>query len=164
MKKIIFFLVPAISLLLLLQSTIISAQDLQSAIKLTRSEQFRKAGQSFELLVKRDPSNANVYFYYGENFLQKYFSDTLTYSFAEISDSAIRLFHVGIEKQQDNPLNYVGLGEIELIRKNKVSAQSYFDQALSFLPSKSNKQSYLSKKEQAVVMIKMANAYVSPCE
>jgi tetratricopeptide (TPR) repeat protein len=160
MKKMMFFLVPAISLLLLHQSTIVSAQDLQSTIKLTRSEQFRKAGQSFQSLVKRDPSNANVYFYYGENFLQKYFSDTLTYSFAEISDSAIRLFHVGIEKQQDNPLNYVGLGEIELIRKNKVSAQVYFDQALSLLPSKSNKQSSLSKKDQAVVLIKMANAFV----
>ncbi|MCK7520626.1 MAG: hypothetical protein MZV64_24490 [Ignavibacteriales bacterium] len=44
--------------------------------------------------------------------------------------------------------------------KEKTEAQSYFDKAISLLPSKENKTSTLSKKEQAVVMIKMANAYL----
>ena len=57
-------------------------------------------------------------------------------------------------------MNYVGMGEIELIRNKVSDAQSYFNQALSLLPSRSNKESGLSKKEQAVVMIKIANAYL----
>jgi len=160
MKKTGFAFLFIPSLLLCNLATSVFAQDLQSAIKLTRSEQFRKAEQTFQILLKRNPVEADIYFYYGENYLQKYFSDTLTYSYAEVFDSASRLFRTGIEKQPENPLNYVGMGEIELIRNKVSDAQSYFNQALCMLPSKSNKESGLSKKEQAVVMIKIANAYI----
>jgi tetratricopeptide (TPR) repeat protein len=138
----------------------VNAQDLQSAIRLTRSEQFRKADQIFRSLLQKTPDDGNVYFYYGENYLQKYFSDTLTYSISEMADSANTLFQSGIKFEPGNPLNYVGLGEVELIKRRMTQAQSYFDKALSMLPSQGSRTSTLSKKEQAVVMIKMANAYL----
>jgi len=155
---ILFLLIPGIVLCNLTKT--VSAQDLQTAIKLSRSEQFRKAEQTFKILLKKDPVEANTYFYFGENYLQKYFSDTLTYSYTAISDSAGLLFKTGIEKRPENPLNYVGMGEIELIRNKISKAQAYFNQALSLLPSRANKESALPKKDQAVVMIKIANAYL----
>jgi len=159
MKKIVFNWLIIVVLLLFMDLNVFS-QDLKSAIKLTRSEQFSKADLTYKSILQKNPADGSIYFYYGENFLQKYFSDTLTYSFTEMSDSASRQFKSGTLAEVDNPLNYVGLGEIELIKKNKSEAQSYFDKALSLLPSKSNKESTLSKKEQAVVMIKMASAYL----
>jgi len=160
MKTLMFKPIIIFILLLFMRGTTILAQDLQSAIKLTRSEQFRKADLVFQSVLQKNPDDGNTYFYYGENFLQKYFSDTLTFSYKGMADSANRLFQSGIKNAPDNPLNYVGLGEIELIKKKNTDAQSYFDKAFSFLPSKTNKSSDLSKKEQAVVMIKMANAYL----
>jgi tetratricopeptide (TPR) repeat protein len=160
MKKVVFTSIISFLLLYLFINSNVVAQDLRSAIKLTRSEQFSKADLIFRSILQKNPGDGKIYFYYGENFLQKYFSDTLTYSFAEMADSASKLFKSGTLHEADNPLNYVGLGEIQLIKKNKSEAQSFFDKALSLLPSKSNKASVLSKKEQAVVMIKIASAYL----
>jgi len=160
MKKIVFNSSLILVLFLLIIDLRGFSQDLQSAIKLTRSEQFNKADLIFKSILRKGPVNGSTYFYYGENFLQKYFSDTLTYSYTEMADSAKRLFQAGIKNEAGNPLNYVGLGEIELIKKKDTRAQLYFDTAISMLPSKTNKASTLSKKEQAVVMIKMANAYL----
>ncbi len=148
--KSIFFSV----ILLLLQKSIVYPQDLQSAIKLTRSEQFCKADQIFKSVLEKNPGDGSIYFYYGENYLQKYFSDTLTYAYNEMADSAKTLFLMGTVKAPDNPLNYVGLGEIELIMKDTIEAQKHFDKVLSLLPSKKNKNSTISKKEHAIVLIK----------
>jgi tetratricopeptide (TPR) repeat protein len=160
MKKVVFISSLFMVLLLLVKDISGFSQDLRSAIRLTRSEQFNKADLIFKSILSKEPANGSAYFYYGENFLQKYFSDTLTYSYIEMADSARRLFLEGISNQSGNPLNYVGLGEIELIKKKGTRAQSYFDTAISMLPSKSNKISTLSKKEQAIVLIQMANAYL----
>jgi len=160
MKKKLLKPIIILVLALFISGINMNAQDLQSAIKLTRSEQFRKADLVFQSVLQKNPGDGNAYFYYGENYLQKYFSDTLTFSYKEMADSANRLFQSGIKNAPDNPLNYIGLGEIELIKKKKTDAQSYFDKAFSYLPTKTNKSSDLSKKEQAVVMIKMANAYL----
>jgi tetratricopeptide (TPR) repeat protein len=160
MKKVINFLINIFFLVSPILSSNALAQDLHSAIKLTRSERFDQADLIFKSILQKNTNNGMGHFYYGENFLQKYFSDTLTYSYQEMADSASKQFQSGIISDHENPLNYVGLGEIELIKKNKSEAQSFFDKALSLLPSKSNKASTLSKKEQAVVMIKMADAYL----
>jgi predicted Zn-dependent protease len=160
MKMIVFPSIIMLFLLLLIMALNVFSQDLKSAIRLTRSEQFSKADLTYKSILPKNPADGSIYYYYGENYLQKYFSDTLTYSFVEMADSASSLFQSGTKNEPGNPLNYVGLGEIELIKKKKIEAQSYFDKANSLLPSKSNKESTLSKKEQAVVMIKMASAYL----
>jgi len=160
MKKSMFNVVTAFILLVILPCSSGFTQDLQSAIKLTRSEQFRKADLIYKEVLIKNPGDGSAYFYYGENFLQKYFSDTLTYSAIQMADSANGFFQTGIRKEPENPLNYVGLGATELIKKNNAAAHVHFDKAISLLPSKTNKTSKLSKKEQAVVMIKMAHAYL----
>ena len=108
MKKIVFNWLIIVVLLLFMDLNVFS-QDLKSAIKLTRSEQFSKADLIYKSILQKNPADGSIYFYYGENFLQKYFSDTLTYSFTEMSDSAGRQFKSGTLAEVDNPLNYVGL-------------------------------------------------------
>jgi tetratricopeptide (TPR) repeat protein len=160
MKKIEFKTVMPLILIIGLFYKNVNGQDLQTAIRLTRSEQFSKADLLFKSMLQKKPVDGKVYFYYGENFLQKYFSDTLSYSYPKMADTASRFFKSGIANNSGEPLNYVGLGEIELIKKNNSEAQSYFDKANSLLPSTNNKSSVLSNNDQAVVMIKMANAYL----
>jgi len=45
----------------------VSAFDmkLNAALKLAASEQYEEAGQAFEEMLKSDPGNGNVYYYYG---------------------------------------------------------------------------------------------------
>jgi tetratricopeptide (TPR) repeat protein len=150
-----------IGILLLITSGMpANSQDLKSGIKQTRNEQYSRANKTFQSILQKNPKDGSIYYYYGDNFLQKYFSDTLSYNFSELSDSARKQFSSGLQTDPDNPLNYIGLGEIELIKRNMNEAQSYFDKSLSLLPSRSNKNSSVSKKEQAVVYIKMANAFI----
>jgi predicted Zn-dependent protease len=149
-----------VTIMVLMPDKAMFAQDLQSAIRLTRSEQFRKADFVYKTLLQKNPNDGSAHFYYGENYLQKYYSDTLTYSITEMADSAFSLFQSGIMVEPENPLNYVGCGEIALVKRKMPEAQANFSKALDLLPSKINKRSNLSKKEQAVVMIKMANAYL----
>ena len=158
MKKVLLFSV--ITILIVFSSQRLTSQDLQTGIKLTRSEQFRKADLIYKSIIRKTPKNGNAWFYYGENFLQKYFSDTLTYSIKEMADSAGNVFRSGIDAEVSNPLNYVGIGEVGLISKKQTEAESDFEKALSLLPSKSNKSSSVSKQDQAVVYIRIANAYL----
>ena len=58
----------------------LQAQDLVSAIKLTRSEQYDKAEAMLKELIQKEPSNSKNYFYLGENYLLDYFADTISNS------------------------------------------------------------------------------------
>ncbi|HNW76316.1 MAG TPA: hypothetical protein PKJ28_05470 [Bacteroidales bacterium] len=138
----------------------LSAQDLKSAISLTRSEQYQAAEKQFKALVQTMPNNGDVWFYYGDNYLKKYFSDSTIVSFKEMTDSASMLFNKGIQVAPNNPLNFVGLAEISLMKKDKAGAQSYLDKVTPLLPSRQNKNIEMSPEEQAVVYIKIADAYV----
>ncbi len=137
-----------------------NAQDIQTAISLTRSEQFNDAGALFRSLIEKDPTDGTTYFYYGDNYLQKYYSDPQNSSFKSLVDSAEQVFKAGIVKDSLNPLNYIGLGKISLVRQHDEMAQASFRRAFSMLPSKTNKTSKITKAEQAVVYIKVADSYV----
>jgi tetratricopeptide (TPR) repeat protein len=150
---IVFFLIT-------LSAGIINAQDLPSAIRLTRAERFSDASAVLKSLIQKNPNDGDVYFYYGENFLQKYFSDTLNYSFNEMADSASYFYQKGISNDPANPLNYVGMGGIALIRKNQPKAQEYFTKTMTLLPSKANKGLVMVPEKHATALIKMAAAYI----
>ena len=45
------------------------AQDLTSAILLTKSEQYDKAGAMLKEIIQKDPSNSKAYFFLGENII-----------------------------------------------------------------------------------------------
>jgi len=136
------------------------AQDIQTAFKLTRAERFEDASVAFKALLQKNLGDGDIYYYYGENFLQEYYSDTTNNSFKELSDSAKVLFSRGTTAEPANPLNYVGLGQIALMVRDMSKAQQNFSKAISLLPSKANKTIIMAPEKQATVYIKLANAYV----
>jgi tetratricopeptide (TPR) repeat protein len=146
--------------ILILVPGLSDAQDLQSAINLTRGERYFTAGKLYQSLLLKDSSDSKIYYYYGENYLQKYFADTVNVPFLKMADSAELLFKKGIQKDPLNPLCYAGMGEISLVRKTDHQAQKYFNKAIGLLPSKTNQNSMISAKDQATVYIQMASAFI----
>jgi len=138
----------------------VHAQDLQTAFKLTRAERFEDASAAFKALLQKNLKDGDIYYYYGENFLQEYYSDTTNNSSKELSDSAQVLFSRGTIADPANPLNYVGLGQIALMLRDMSKAQQNFFRAISLLPSKANKGLVMAPEKQATVYIKLANAYI----
>jgi len=145
---------------ILFTGTILHAQDLQSAFRLTRAERFEDANAAFKTLLQKNMKDGDIYYYYGENFLQEYYSDTTNNSLKELSDSAKILYSKGTEADPANPLNYVGLGQIALMYRDMPKAQQDFAKAISLLPSKANKSIVMAADKQATVYIKLANAYI----
>jgi tetratricopeptide (TPR) repeat protein len=138
------------------------AQDLASAIKLTKSEQFESAKAIYEKLIAVEPANGDNYFYYAENFLWTHFADTFSVLFSDVADPAKAAFQKGTEVDPENPLCYVGLGKIALLSGNSADAATNFNLALSKLPSKTNKTSTLSPERQALTYAKIAEAMIQP--
>jgi len=150
-----------IALLLFFQlSSSLVAQDLNTAIKLTKSEQFSAAASMFKQLIKQTPADGDIYYYYGRNCMEKYNSDTLNVSFEEKADSAKAIFELGVKQDPSNPLNFVGLGGLKMIKKDMAGAQAEFDKAQALLPSKANKLIKMAPDRQGKILIQMAEAYV----
>lgn len=116
----------------------VQAQSLKDAIKLTENEQFVKAGQIFKQQLEAQPTNGDVYFFYGENYFK---NDNL--------DSARILFQKGIDVNASNPLNYVGVGKVHWYNKNTTEANAAFHRAKT-----------LSQSKNATVLYKIAEAYI----
>lgn len=113
------------------------SDGLKSALKLTASEQYEIAEQTFEALLKKEPGNGDVYYYYGETFIKDYLSDTLSNSLKDIGTKADELFRKGIQQDPSNELNDVGLGAIYLLRSgDTISADKYFMKAEESIPIK----------------------------
>jgi tetratricopeptide (TPR) repeat protein len=136
------------------------SQDLKNAINLTRNEQFFMASSAFKQLIRENPSNGDLYFYYGDSFLDRYLTDTINYDFGRLSDSARIQFDLGIQNDPNNPLNYVGRGELNLLHRKPDLAQPEFAKAISLLPSKANKSIQMAPERHAKVLIKIADAYI----
>lgn len=138
----------------------VNAQDVKTAIKLIQSEQFEAADKAFRDLLSKEPKNGDAYYYFGENFLKSYFTDTAAVSFIEMLDSASFYYTKGIKADAANPLNYVGLGSVSLYKKDVAGAKAQFDRAQSILPSKKYKDSPVTKPKAALALAKMAEAYI----
>ncbi len=137
----------------------LSAQDINSALKLTYKEQFDAADNAFSSLIKSEPANGKYYYYSGENQLASYYLDTANVSFKEVAVKAVERFNQGISASPNEPLNYIGLGKVALIQKNRTLALEKFAKAESFLPVKKEK-SLLTKPDQAQIYVRLADAYV----
>jgi len=136
------------------------AQDLQTAIKLYKSEQFAASSSAFKKLIIQSPDNGDIYYYYGVSFLKNYQSDTLNNSFAEMADSAKTVFELGANKDPKNPFNFVGLGGISLLRHDVIQANPFFAKANSLLPSKGNKSIVMTPQRHSLVLLNMAEFYI----
>jgi len=139
----------------------LAQMDLKKAISLTQSELFDDANIAYKNLIKTQPKNGDYYYYLGENFLNSYFSDTVAVSLREMEDSAFIFFKKGSQMASLNPLNFVGLGKIALLKGDVTGAKTQFDMALSKLPSKTNKDSDIPKEGQALTKAKIAEAWIS---
>jgi predicted Zn-dependent protease len=156
-KKI--FILAALVNLFALSSFNGQSQTLTDAIRLMQSEQFDNAKKAFKTVITKEPRNGDAYFYFGQCYLYSFIVDSLSYTLDEVADSAYFYYKKGTESDQLNPLNFTGLGKIELLKKNAVDAKTHFDKAISLLPSKTNKNSEISKAKQALTYAKIAEAY-----
>ena len=135
--------------------------DIKKAISLTQSELYDDADKVYKELIKKEPRNGDNYYYLGESFLKSYFSDTVAVSLSEMEDSATVYYKKGTVLSSLNPLNFVGLGKIALLKNDINGAKAQFDLALSKLPSKTNKNSEITKQGQALTKAKIAEAWVT---
>lgn len=122
----------------ILLSVIAHSQTLQDAIKLTNNEEFEQADKVFTALEKAQPTVGNIYFYRGENF----------YNWGKL-DSAQICYQKGMAVNALEPLNYVGLGKVELANGDSKSAADNFYKAKT-----------ISKEKDPLVLSKIAEAYI----
>jgi tetratricopeptide (TPR) repeat protein len=135
-------------------------QDLNSALNLTYQEQFEAADNAFNALSAKEPANGKYFYYSGENQLASYFIDPTNIPFDAIAKKALERYNKGIAANANEPLNYVGLGKVALIKNDKAVADENFTKAQSFLPAKKVKSS-LTKPDQATLLVRLAEAYVT---
>jgi len=149
MKKISF-------LLSIVSCQVSVAQTLQDAIKLTESEQFEKASSAYMLLIQREPTNGDNYFFYGENYFKE---EVLDSSFKAIDlDSARTLYEVGMKKNPGNPINYIGKGKVFWYEGKSTEAKKQFYDAVQII-SPANKSGTFTGKQKAMVYMKVAECY-----
>jgi tetratricopeptide (TPR) repeat protein len=119
--------------------TLVNAQTLESAIKKTDNEMFDAARTEFKALVAKEPTKADNYFYFGENYFN---SDDL--------DSANIMWKQGLTIDAVNPLNLVGTGKYLWFKGDTTEGKKLFVQALT-----------LTKNKNAEVMRKTAEIYIN---
>ncbi len=147
---------------LLACSYTLRAQDLKTATALTRSEAYDKAADMFKQLIQKEPTNSKYFFFYGENWLQDYFSDTISNNLANYTKEAKALYDKGVSVNPNEPLNYVGLAKVAFFNGDKKTEDEMRDKAKSFLlPYKNIKKINPPAKDYAYTLAKLAESYVS---
>lgn len=161
MKRLIASPVLLLAVLLAIPSTIM-AQDLSSAILLTRSEQYDKAAAAFNELIKKEPANGKPYFYLGENTLADYYSDTISNSLAVAIKEARSAYQGGVQANANEPLNYVGLAKVAFLEGDNKTADEMRTKARSFLMpyKKVNKKMSPPAPEYAYILAEVAESYI----
>jgi predicted Zn-dependent protease len=140
----------------------IRAQDLNSAMQFTRSEAYDKAAEVFKQLIQKEPTNSRYYFFYGENWLQDYFADTISNSIAIFTKEAKALYDKGVSANPNEPLNYIGLAKVAFFNDDDKTADAMRSKARSFLlPYKNIKKIVPPAKDYAFTLAKLAESYIS---
>lgn len=136
-----------LSLALLVIGMSLNAQTLTEARKAIDSEQYQKGKSLLRKLTASEPTNPEVYFVLGDLYLKT----RILNQRPDYIDSAKAAFAKGIEVKADNPLNFIGLGAVELAQKK--SPRSNFDKAIA-----------LTKKKDHTTDLHIANAYINAVE
>ncbi len=129
-KIISFFLIS------FLYSGLIFAQSptIDDAKKLTVREQYVQAEDMFKNLIKDNPQMGDLYYYYGENEMKAFFSDTITLTQRETSLKCRRLFEKGLEMDPSNPINYIGLARIDYFSGKKTESSENVNKVNTMIP------------------------------
>jgi tetratricopeptide (TPR) repeat protein len=142
-------------------ATRIQAQDLNSAIILTKSEQYDKAEAMYQELIKNEPANSRNFFYLGENYLADYFADTISNSLTFAAKSAKELYLKGVSANANDPLNYIGLAKVAFYLDDQKTADEMRTKARSLLPAYKNiKKITPPAPEYAYTLAKIAESYI----
>jgi tetratricopeptide (TPR) repeat protein len=161
MKRSISKPVLALAVFLTMLASNTRSQDLNSAILLTRSEQYDKAGEMLKQLIKNEPSNSKNYFYLGENYILEYFSDTISNSLTVSVNAAKETFQKGVDVGPNDPLNYIGLAKASFYLGDDQKAAEYRAKAKSFLlPYKNLKKINPPAPQYAFILAKIAESYI----
>jgi tetratricopeptide (TPR) repeat protein len=119
MKATVFFAV------LLLSVTDVVSQSLSEAIYKTENERYADALLDFKALVAKEPTNGDVYFYYGDCYFEK----------GEV-DSAIMVWNKGYEMDQLTPMPLVGKFRVLWLKGDKAGAQGEVLKAMELTKGK----------------------------
>jgi tetratricopeptide (TPR) repeat protein len=133
---------------------------LDDARTLKKNEQYDEANELFEKLIKSDPGNSKVYFFYGENVLQNYFSDTISNPLSVATREAKDLFDKGVALNPAEPLNYVGLARVAFYLDDKAKAEDMRVKAKSLLPPYKKISKISNPKDYAFTLAKIAESYI----
>jgi tetratricopeptide (TPR) repeat protein len=154
---------PAIFLAVLLTgfSVNIKAQDLASAILLTKSEQYDKAQAMYQQLIQKEPTNSKNFYFSGENYLLDYFADTISNSLTVAAKAAREIYQKGVDANASDPLNYVGLAKVAYFTGDAKTATEMRTKARSLLlPYKNIKKIVPPAKDYAFALAKIAESYI----
>jgi tetratricopeptide (TPR) repeat protein len=133
-------------------------QDITTAKNLSLSQRFEDANNIYKALIEKEPTNGDVYFYYGVNILDEYITDPFSNSKASTAKDAKGIFKSGIEKDSINPLNYIGLGMVALFEKgDTISANANFAVAEKTIPKKA--KNYTPKSIETLLKLATAELY-----
>jgi tetratricopeptide (TPR) repeat protein len=138
----------------------VKAQTLADAITLSKNEQYDKAESLFQQLIKAEPANSKLYFYYGEDILLNFFSDTISNSLPVAMKEAGDLFNKGVTANGTDPLNYVGLARVAFYLEDNAKAQQMRDKAKSLLPPYKKVTKIENPKEYAFTLGKLAESFI----
>src|SRR5665648_769243 len=148
-------------LICIVSGTSLKGQTLQDAITYTNNEQYDEAEKLFQQLVKAEPTNSKVYFYYGENSLLNYFADTISNSLTATAKEAGALFNKGVEANPSDPLNYIGLAKVAFFQGDDAKAEELRIKANSLLPDYKKIKKIENPKEYAYALAKIAESYIN---
>ena len=136
-------------------------QDLNAAILYTKSEAYDKAAEIFKQLIQKEPGNSRYYFFYGENWLQDYFADTISNTLTVFTREAKALYDKGVASNPNEPLNYVGLAKVAFYNNDNKTADEMRAKAKSFLlPYKNIKKIVPPAKDYAFTLAKLAESFI----
>jgi len=121
-----------------------NGQTLKEGIRLAENERFESAKEAFRKLTITDPTNGNVYYYFGDTYFNQNQSDSF------LLDSANMMYKKGTEVEPLNALNFVGLGKVLWNRDFQNQAEALFTQAIE-----------MTKSKNATVLMKIAENYIN---
>ncbi len=135
--------------------------SLERARKLTAREQYSQAEEIFKELIVATPQLGDLYYYYGENELNAFFSDTITRSLKETLDNCKKVYTQGIEKDVQNMINYIGIARISYIGGYKLAVAEAINKVNATLPAMNVKIKKIENpKRYALLLTEMAKVYI----
>lgn len=107
-----------LSVALFASTSVLQAQDINEVKKQIDAEQFQKAKTSLKSIIKSNPSEGKAFFLLGNIYLNQ-----------SVIDSAGITYNEGLKAKNEAHFNYIGLGQIDLEKKDVVAAKAKFESA-----------------------------------